>query len=163
MLTPFQRLLYCSQQSSTHLNVLLAASGPSIRVFAAEDGTFISKWSHVETPEGEKNPRDRSPGSHDAKEPPLKKKKLSGGDDAASDTSVEVVVEDGSKRRRKPKRKPFSIPSVVLLIATTDGKYIVAVTGEDKTIRVLELLGNGTLKQLSQRYKGTAQHPRASN
>lgn len=154
MLTPFQRLLYCSRQGSSPLNVLLAASGPSIRVFNADDSTFISRWSHIEPPRSEKKTRDRSPGSHDENSlegPPGKRKKLFNDDNPSDTPSVEVVAEGGRKKRPKAKRQDFSIPSVALLTATTDGKYIIAVTGEDKYVRVLELLEDGTLKQLSQR------------
>ena len=155
MLHPFQRLLHCSQQDPDRLKVLLAASGPTIHVFNADDGTLITRWSHIEAAESNKTTRDRSPGSHndeDGNEPSVKRRKLSGGEDAASDVSVEVVVEDGPSKRRKPKRKPFLIPSIMSLAATANGKHVIAVTGEDKSLRVLELLGNGTLKQLSQRY-----------
>ena len=153
MLTPIQRLLYCSRQGSSRLNVLLAASGPSIRTFN-NDGTCISKWSHLEPAESTKNTRDRSPGSHEGKDsevPPGKRRKVSDAGNASEASSVEVVVENGRKKRRKSKRKDLMVPSVINLIATSDGKHVVAVTGEDKSLRVLELLENGALKQISQR------------
>ena len=160
MLTPFQRLLYCSRARADpgyNLNVLLAASGPSIRTFNASDGTYISKWSHLE-PESQpnENAHDRSAGSHagdDASEEPYtKRRKLENeGKAEESEVSVEVVVEEGSGKKKKRKRKAFQIPSVVNLTATADGKHVVAVTGEDKSVRVLELLEDGSLKQISQR------------
>ncbi|MCJ1328878.1 tRNA (guanine-N(7)-)-methyltransferase non-catalytic subunit trm82 [Thelotrema lepadinum] len=159
MLTPIQRLLYCSRQGSGRLNVLLAASGPSIRTFNA-DGICISKWSHLEPNKDIKGTRDRSPGSHEGKESyeekdsealPGKRRRLSDAGNASEASSVEVVVENGRKKRRKSKRKDLLIPSVVNLTATSDGKHVVAVTGEDKSLRVLELLENGVLNQISQR------------
>ena len=159
MLTPFQRLLYCSRQGSRRLNVLLAASGPTIRLFNALDGMFISKWSHLEPTETKQAARDRSPGSHDDKGsegPPGKRRKLSNDSAPSEASSVEVVVDNGGKKRRKSKRKDFLIPSVTSLTVTSDGKHVIAVTGEDKSLRVLELLDNGVLKQISQRYSMTA-------
>ena len=60
----------------------------------------------------------------------------------------------GRKRRSRPLQppKPAEQPLIQCLTPTVDGKYVVAVTGLDKTIWVLEHDGIGHLKQLSRRY-----------
>ena len=152
MLTPFQRLLYCTRVTQNLPSLLLAASGPTVRAFNAVDGTYISKWTHLKAPETLSRSHDRSPGLEDYQEaPPGKRRKLSEEPEVSDASSTEIVVENGSNRRRKPKRQAFTIPSVTHLCGTADGKYVVAVTGEDKCVRVLEMLENGSLKQISER------------
>jgi tRNA (guanine-N(7)-)-methyltransferase subunit TRM82 len=152
MLTPFQRLLLCNREGSELQTVLLAASGPSIRTFNPNNGSFISKWSHLDVSEANSSSHDGSKVSHEEERegPPEKRRKVD--EEEVSDTpSAEIVVENGTRRRRKPRRPAFTTPMITHLCSTSNGRYIVAVTGEDKCIRVLELLEDGRLSQLSQR------------
>ncbi|KAK1829834.1 hypothetical protein QBC39DRAFT_412460 [Podospora conica] len=55
------------------------------------------------------------------------------------------------KALQKPTNPPQERPFVQSLLATTDGRHIVAITGSDKTIWVFEHDGAGHLTQLSQR------------
>lgn len=143
MLTPFQRLLQYSIHGASPRNILLAASGPCLRVFDTQTGQYISKWSHL--PDQSTGPENDEPleGS------PAKRRKLDTGN--TSDTpSAEIVIENGSGRR-KPVRHGFTIPCITHLLGTTDGKHVVIVTGEDKSLRVLSMSEQGILNQFSQR------------
>ncbi|KAI1808290.1 hypothetical protein F4811DRAFT_290003 [Daldinia bambusicola] len=57
------------------------------------------------------------------------------------------------KKKQKPESRVQGpeIPFVSLMAATENGKYLVTVTGQDKTLWVLEHDGKGVLKELSQR------------
>lgn len=148
MLTPFQRLLYCSASGSRKLDFILAASGPTIRSFNVEDGTLVSSWSHLAPSADHKAPSEEHV---DGTEPPEKRRKLSNDRGGSETPSTEIVVEGQSQRRPRPKHKAPLVPSVISLSGTLGDDHVIAVTGEDKSLRVLELLRDGRLNQLSQR------------
>ena len=75
-------------------------------------------------------------------QPPSKRQKLAPA--LSESSSAEIVVE-------KVESAPPPHPPVVKLAATRNGGYVVAVTGEDKCIRVLQMSANGSLTQLSER------------
>lgn len=156
MLAPFQRLLYVPGKEHGRPNLLLAASGPLIYSFDAFNGDLLSQWSHVPfIPNGNSG----TDGSVDlvvedeAAERPGKRRKLSDARDPSETPSAEIVIDDDVKKPRKTKNKPITFPSVIILLGTDDGTHIVAATGEDKCLRVLELCEDGSLKQLSERYR----------
>ena len=156
MLQPFQCLLVCSRLVGKPISVIVAASRSSIFSFSASDGSFLSSW-----PQGFKsdttsttfitNPDAKTESQEKNLERPGKRRKLSASGDISDSSSAEIVVENGRGKGRKPRDKGKSIPAVIKIIGTSDGKNIVAVTGGDKCIRVFQLLENGSLEQLSQR------------
>lgn len=155
MATPFQRLLFCSKKGQRQLNIILAASGPSIRSFNASNGVFLSKWSHLDPTRSLKvsngHDEDLSPGG-EVEEPPEKRRKFSPSREPSEAPSAEIIVESPNSKRRKPKPLVQHVPFVTSLCSSNDGRHVVAVTGEDKCIRVLRLLPDGSLTQLSERY-----------
>ena len=74
--------------------------------------------------------------------PPSKRQKRA--PELSESSSAEIVVE-------KIESAPPPHPPIVKLAATRNGEYVVAVTGEDKCIRVLQLSAHGGLTQLSER------------
>ncbi|ORY60189.1 uncharacterized protein BCR38DRAFT_350267 [Pseudomassariella vexata] len=71
---------------------------------------------------------------------------------------IEGAKSNGQTKKGKKKAKPTvsrpitqEQPLVVLVRATSDGKHLVAVTGQDKTVWVFEHHDKGQLKELSQR------------
>lgn len=109
-------------------------------------------------------------------EPPAKKRRITK-DESEPSSKVEengagqnegekaLPKTDAKKAAKEPKKKKdnrseavasgLGSPAVIALVVTKDGKHVVAVTGEDKSIRLFENISeNGThsLKQLSQRY-----------
>ena len=151
MITPFQRLLYCSARGARKADFILAASGPTIRSFNIEDGSLVFSWSHLAPSASKKATSKEHANGEDSNEPPEKRRKLSSDEVESETPSTEIVVEGQSQRRRRPKRKAPLVPSIISLCSTSDGNHVVAVTGEDKCLRVLELLHDGRLNQLSQR------------
>lgn len=134
--------------------ILLAASGTCIQSYSFPKGTSLSSW-----------PRDDYDGSSDeetVQEPPGKRQKLNDSQHAsikrqeseASEASIEIVAE-GQKRqkgeRRRPKIPDLTQPNVSHLIATSDGKFAIAITAEDKAVRVFSISQRGRLRQISSR------------
>jgi tRNA (guanine-N(7)-)-methyltransferase subunit TRM82 len=161
MLHPYQCLLYCARPGRTDAGVLVAASGPYIHTFSVEDGTNLYTWpSHEVLKSSSEKGEDTDHGSETIKEArsgqgdqdrPRKRRRLSPpGEDSGS--SAEIVVDGGSNANgRGAKVKQASHPPVTKLVGTSTGQYVVAVTGEDKCVRVFELLENGSLKPPSVR------------
>lgn len=141
--------------------MLFAATGACLNTFDISTGSKISRWSY--TNEGDLTTRAtdlEAPNLLSQKsetssidivlesEPPSKKRRLSG-----SENEDEAAIKEKAPRRKqkRPTQKP-SAANIVALTCTSDGQYVVVVTGEDKTVRVLEHDGHGVLKQLSTRY-----------
>lgn len=135
-------------------DVLFAARGSTIDLFNLENGSRLSTWSST-TP---------SPGSTSVDSPPAKRRKLSReeGDTVDPDTQIQVTKEESNEIKKEMKQNSranavasgLEGPAVVCLKASTDGRYVVAVTAEDKSVRVFETMNNqGTpeLKQISVR------------
>lgn len=149
MPAPFLRLLLTPSWGPKNLKVVLAASGPALFCFNFADGSLLSRWSHL-SPTVRSEPVDDSDGA----ERPSKRRRLSadGEEEDGSDAQSPIVVvndANAQKPRRKKKKAP-PLPSVIKLTASSDGRHVVVVTGEDKTIRVLEML-DGQLSQISER------------
>jgi tRNA (guanine-N(7)-)-methyltransferase subunit TRM82 len=158
MAHPFQKLCYIDKSDR---GLLLAAGESYIYSFRLATGEILSTWpldfdndpSDVEN--GVATQRDH------AREPPSKKRRLSAEEDAAqssdSSLSVEIVAERAKGQRRKKTPVDSKLPNVSHLIATKDAKHVVAVSIEDKCIRVFELGSvpgpgsRGNLKLLSER------------
>jgi len=157
MTAPFLQILCVTQTDPEPSDLILIGSGPSIFCFNATKLDFVSSWSHT------KFDRDNTSGhtlSDDANEecdiyaePQAKRRKLSRGDedDEVSDApSAEIIVDNNGQRPRKKKKKPEPVSCISKLCASNDGRHIIAVTSDDKTVRVLELT-HGCLTQISQR------------
>lgn len=163
MAKPFQCLYFCPFRDSNTTEILLAASGPRISSFNVLDGSLLSTWSSIADEGGAKIsllsnlknlPKGRKYGveegyalqDNDAKRPE-KRRKLSPHESGSETVSTEIIVQD----RIEGSDIAASTPAVIKLTGSSNGKYVVAVSGEDKCIRVFELYGNGTLVESSKR------------
>jgi tRNA (guanine-N(7)-)-methyltransferase subunit TRM82 len=145
--------------------LLIAARGSTIDLF--QDGSLHSTWrcppiqgagnSHplpeattklaaqnLESPLVEIN--------IDSVSPPTKKRKLS----ASGPADAQTLSKDGKKKKNRSDAvlSGLEAPAVVALAITGASNHVVAVTAEDKSIRVFEIVqesGIHRLKQLSQR------------
>lgn len=63
----------------------------------------------------------------------------------------EQPVEGPPGKKRKIENGPTKLPNVIKLVLSPDHKHAVAVTGDDKCIRVFEIASEGKLIELSQR------------
>lgn len=132
---PIQSFELVKRQSQGLSNVLLASAGPYIYSYAAESGQRLDVWpQHVETS------RAAASGPTSTSEdqaPPEKRIKLS---------SPESESED------KPSAtNPLTWTNIPMVLSTSDGKHVVALTAEDKCIRVFSLSEDGKFKELSSR------------
>ena len=155
MILPFHRILYCDRKESSSL--IIAASGDCIHSFSALTGTLLSSWSQNRGSFSPiQQPRTQAAGSADfwaaSSERPVKRRRLSGSAEVSDSTSAEIVIDNDNKKPRRQKPKIEPVPAVTNIMVNSTGKHIIAVTGEDKCIRVLEVLADNTLLQISERY-----------
>lgn len=139
--------------------ILLAATGPCIRSLSFPDGRQLSTWPKDDIDESSDDDDDND----DGQEPPGKRQKLNHSghvdlkrqDSETSEASIEIVAE-GQKRqkgeRRRPKIPNVTLPNVSHLIATSNGQHAIAITSEDKAVRVYSISRRGRLRQKSSRY-----------
>lgn len=143
---PFQAIQQLSPQEPGGRNVLVAAAGPEIYTFDVENGRQLSVWPESLEPQ-KSEPIDTSPGGEVDSEiqgPPEKKRKLS----PSADDSKTVFNGKGSGGKKKSAKEWTIIP---ILTTSADGKHLIALTGEDKCIRVFDANKDGKLTQLSAR------------
>ena len=141
MKLPFQRLLYVAPKDATS-EFLIAASGASLSVFDAVNGTRLSKWPQwqVNDPEGR----------------PLKRRKTGEAEEAAvSSAAAQSPTSNVETANETSKSVPNRASFVTSLVGTSDGQYIVASTAEDKLLYVFKLHRDGMLSQVSKRYDQT--------
>lgn len=154
MLHPFQCLLFCTLSIEGSPSFLLAASRSRIFVFSSTTGDLLSTWqsggSNVVILPSEISPVEILQGQELIERPSKRRKKASSENESES-SSAEIVTEDGHSETRKSNKPKIMEPHVITVVGTSDGQSVVAVTDEDKCVRVLKLDSGGKLQQLSQR------------
>ncbi|KAF7923894.1 uncharacterized protein EAE98_007712 [Botrytis deweyae] len=157
--TPYQCLKQCG-------NYLVAARGSSIDTFDIKDGSYLSTWKspvpestnalkttgeETQTKSEEQNPETSTPDAPlESPTPPAKRRKLSVSEEKEEKI---VVVQQLKKKAKNTPPKTVEPSPITALTITKDLQHVIAVTGEDKTIRVLawdDTVGKG-LKQISDR------------
>ncbi|PGH18634.1 hypothetical protein AJ79_00413 [Helicocarpus griseus UAMH5409] len=146
---PFQCIQCIQRPGAQGQNFLVGAAGPKLYVLDSTAGDQLSVWpSNIESESKKDNAKDTE--SHDhgnvgGNEPPEKKRKL-------SPTPQEVKQSErkanGSEKSQDSKLAWSTIP---IITASKSGEHVVAVTGEDKCIRVFKVDASGALSQLSER------------
>ncbi|KNG83952.1 tRNA (guanine-N(7)-)-methyltransferase subunit TRM82 [Aspergillus nomiae NRRL 13137] len=136
---PFQCIQYLERQCAEPQKLLIASSGGKIYSYTAETGQRLSSWPQDVNASNANNckPTETETGSED-QAPPEKKRKVSQSEDGPAETS------------KSPVKTP-AWSSIPILVAHSSGDYVVALTAEDKCIRVLRLKYDGTFEQLSER------------
>lgn len=152
---PFQKL--CYPNPSGDKSLLLAATGPYILSLDLQNGGVLSKWP-ADTQGLEESSNTNMNNSHADDESPNKRRKISPSEEVdeqhsrESSVSIEFVSERAKDQRRKKKKIVKStLPNVSQIISTADGAHVIAVTAEDKCIRVYATEPLGRLKPLSER------------
>ena len=153
----FQRLLNCSPDTIGKPTILLAAFKSRILSFSFQQNDpveLLSCWEsnvadEVDIPAAIANNGNTISGDHH--ERPTKRQKRSTANDGSESSSAEIVTEDGKSKRSKTGKSKTTEAEVNILTTTSNGQFVVAVTGEDKGVRVLRLKSDGTLQQLSKR------------
>lgn len=140
---------------------VIAASGPQLHSFNLADGSKISSWTcpvsqaQAEASKAvnagstqEKKKEESNPESEQQSDHPSKKRKLTSSTHGTETENAESEG-TGAKQQGLPVNATAR-PNVIYLTSSTDGTHVVAVTGEDKAVRVFEH-EHGNLKQISQR------------
>lgn len=143
---PYQCLHTCGGK-------LIAARGSSIDAFSLEDHSLLSTWKCPSNQQSKTTPissgtknestNQNSELSEDivlnSAAPPAKRRRLS---DAVGPQMTSE--RKGKNEKKKVNNRSDAVasglraPAVIALAATKDGKHVIAVTGEDKSIRVFE-------------------------
>jgi len=153
---PYQCLKKCG-------NLLIAARGSSIDTFSLEDRSFVSTMNCNSTYESgfsapvqdESSTISSSAVTKTATEqstPPAKRRKLSVSEEPEK---PKQKSNQGKNHRSDALSTGLEGAAVIGLAATREGHHVIAVTGEDKSIRVFENILQQDLKhelkQISQR------------
>ncbi|KAL8905786.1 MAG: hypothetical protein Q9171_006538 [Xanthocarpia ochracea] len=137
----FHCLLVCTVASAVDLVVLLAASRSRIFVFSLSSGNLISTWRSSQGPAASLNLEKASLGS-DEQERPIKRQKKSPPNKGSDSSSAEIVTEDAQPKPVKTNKSHIAESNITKLAATADGRFVVALTDQDKCVRVLQLDSN---------------------
>lgn len=154
---PFQKLC-CVKQENNDRPILLAASGPIICSISIDDGKILSRWPSDSATESLDLDKAQNLDTGDGERPAKRQKtestvqsSLSRQTSEGSDDSLEIVAERKKGERRRTKVVDPKLPNISHLLATRNGKYIIAVTTDDKAVRVFELPSSGKLQLVSER------------
>lgn len=149
---PAHKLCAIDQEST---GFILASTGTRIQSLTLNGDQPLSIWPRddVESSGGEESRDDSRP---------AKRLRLDNGEKSslgreaseASEASIDIKVEGRPRQkgeRRKPKIPDTSLPHVSHLIATSGGSHAIAITSEDKAVRVFKVSDSGKLQQISSR------------
>ncbi|KAJ0413444.1 hypothetical protein BJY00DRAFT_296870 [Aspergillus carlsbadensis] len=131
---PFQGLQFVQSVSGGPRNVLVASCGAKLYTYSADSGQPLSVWPL----DGADTSTADDTGSNPENEgPPEKKRK--------------VDPEEKNATPALEKKKPAAWSHIPILTSTPGGEYVVALTAEDKCIRVFQIEVDGTFRELSSR------------
>ncbi|KAL9102005.1 MAG: hypothetical protein Q9163_002805 [Psora crenata] len=141
---------------SSGVHILVAAAGPYLHTFDVYKGVHLSTWPSPHGAQFLSGRRENSEISNfdiagteigtDEFHHPCKRQKILPAEGGSEKSSAEMVVE-----RNAYKTSRALNPPIVKLAATRNGHHVVAVTSEDKCIRVFALSTSGILTQFSER------------
>ena len=143
-----QCLLYCAQSPARRY--LVTATGSYISTFHIDKSEYICSWPPRDSDKSQTQAgngwnegiEDATIGS-EAGTPPSKRPKLCS--QVSTNSSTEIVVDEIEK-------DVPAHPPVIKLAVSRDGRHVIAITGEDKCLRVFELSFSGVLSPISKRY-----------
>lgn len=161
MICPFNCLFFSPGRDPERHDLLIAASGSSICSFDLFSEQLLSVWppqqhdaiSFDATPEAADEVTQKPPNclpDSESTDRQVKRQKTSFSGEDLEISSTEIVSESAENETLISQHITTSRSPVIKITGTSNGQYIIAVT-EDKYIRVLELLSDGTLAQLSER------------
>ncbi|KAL2802669.1 hypothetical protein BJX63DRAFT_437661 [Aspergillus granulosus] len=131
---PIQGLQFVKRKTGGSRDVLVASAGAKLYSYAAESGQRLSVWPQDGADSSTANDAGSNP---ETEGPPEKKRKVD-----PLEKKESAVPE---------KKKPAAWSHIPILTSTPDGEYVVALTGEDKSIRVFQIEEDGAFQELSAR------------
>lgn len=149
---PFQTVQQLGSQGPDGRDLLFAAAGSKIYTFDVDNGRQLSVWPQdLEPQQGQPEPVETSPKGDEldseSQGPPEKRRKLSSSGAEKPGDSQEDTRKDSGKKGTSA----VEWTTIPILTTSADGKHLIAVTGEDKCIRVFDVDKDGKLVQLSGR------------
>lgn len=152
-------------------NLLIAARGSSIDLFSLEDLSLLSTWKCPIVKQTSVKDATKSIAQHSLAEkpetsavpdtatsqstPPAKRRKVSDEGVSEKQADAEGKLKKKANNRLDAVASGLEAPAVILLAVTKSGQHVIAVTGEDKSIRVFEIAvqedGKQYLKSVSKR------------
>lgn len=152
---PFQ---YLALAATPDGYILVAASGSSISTYRLNNGALLATWCPPQKPKGKgkkesgeaewKDAQAHSERANNDSQPPIKRTKRSGRGDGPDRPAESTAI---NFPKSVAGSSTTSKAAVTKLAITSDAKYVIAVTGDDKCIRVFALLEDGRLLQRSER------------
>lgn len=142
---PFQCIQYVGESAPRSERIIIASAGPKIYSFSAKDGRRLFTWPSAQ--HSSSGARSEKDGDADSGEPPEKKRKILSEDQKDDQAGQEPNGQEDAQTH-KPSTSWSTIPIVV---TSPTGRHIVALTAEDKAIRVFEIGTDGSVRQLSER------------
>lgn len=134
---PVLGLQHVNRQSQGLSDLLVLSAGRHLYTYSVANGQRLDSWpKNVDGSE----PDATTAWTSEAQSPPGKRRKLSSPSTGLKGEKAESI-----------KRATQAWTSIPLMVVSADGKYVIALTAEDKTIRVLEIGTDGQLKELSSR------------
>lgn len=167
MLLPYQCIQKCG-------SVLLAASLSRLDSFSFEDCSQLASWtcptSMREENSGENTRTSGGSGNEETLdsrkqyqaspgldfEPPAKKRRIS--DPLDTKQSISMKSTDQKTKQQNTTTCRQEPPAIIALTSTRKGEHVIAVIGEEKSIRVFEHDGRGHLQHISQRCVNPSQN-----
>ena len=148
-LYPFQCIQYFRGREIGLDDFLIAAGGPKLYIVSAKDGSKVDVWPRGTL--GHAAACSESSAGGDSDEPPGKKRRLSGGHQPDS------IVGNGTNGNKKVStlndvEEPTTWTIIPFVVVASLSPHVIAVTAEDKSLRVFEVSKNGALTQKSKRY-----------
>ncbi|OJD18919.1 hypothetical protein AJ78_01105 [Emergomyces pasteurianus Ep9510] len=144
---PFQCIQCLGKSSPESPSFLVGAAGPRLYMFDGRTGNQLSFWPLNKEPgvnaTHEKIADSHNQGDAEGSAPPEKRRKLCP-TTPQEVPSVEGTQANGSDKTQDSKLAWSTIPIVT---ASKSGKFIVAVTAEDKCLRVFAVNSSGVLSQ----------------
>lgn len=135
---PFQCMQFLKKRKAGNDDMLIASAGPRIYSYVASTGRRLAVWPNDSNHSGNDGKVQADVASDsNGQEPPEKKRKISADLENGSGHAAEIAV---------------AWSNIPLLATSPSGDYLVALTAEDKCIRVFRIEDDGSLRHLSARY-----------
>jgi tRNA (guanine-N(7)-)-methyltransferase subunit TRM82 len=149
---PFQCIRYLNGNILHGNSYLIASAGPRLYSLSPKDGHIRAVWPSESQIPDNTNSKSTSE-SDDYHEPPEKKRRLSSSAGPPY-SPQECRTEKTAKQPPSTTDGPASInwTTIPLVLVSEASRHVIAVTAEDKSLRVFEVKQDGTLTQKSKRY-----------
>ncbi|KAL1954988.1 hypothetical protein VTO42DRAFT_395 [Malbranchea cinnamomea] len=149
----FQHPIRCLRRFSCanwrHKELLVATAGPKIHLFDAKTGLELFSWpSNFDLVISKAVSPSNGTAGGGEHEPPEKRRKVSSVqiEEASEKSGDSKSVSSETRKSTEP-----SWTSIPILVVTKKGDHVIAVTAEDKCVRVFEISQDGKLSQLTER------------